>query len=95
MPVLDLIDMNLNDKDSRYLMIISRPEVAAFLMERQFRNLYKDRRTMVGSNLENDKNKEEYGYRSLSDIILYVEKGISVILKDMEHIYSSLYDLFN
>ena len=50
---------------------------------------------MVGSNLENDRNKEEYGYRSLSDVILFVEKGISVILKDMEHIYSSLYDLFN
>lgn len=50
---------------------------------------------MVGSNLENDVSKEHYGFRSLSDIILYVEKGISVILKDMDHIYSSLYDLFN
>ncbi len=57
--------------------------------------MIRDRRTIVGSQLDYDKNKEEYGYRSLSDIILYVEKGISVILKDMEHIYSSLYDLFN
>jgi hypothetical protein len=50
---------------------------------------------MVGSKLEHDVDKETYGFRSLNDIILYVEKGISLILKDKEHIYSSLYDLFN
>lgn len=55
----------------------------------------KEKRSIVGSNLENDISKEEYGFRSLSDIILYAEKGISIILKDMKHIYSSLYDLFN
>jgi hypothetical protein len=39
-PVLDLINMNLIDQNSRYLMIISKPEIAAFLMERQFKNLF-------------------------------------------------------
>jgi hypothetical protein len=93
--VLDLIDMNLKDPDSRYLMLICRADVATFILEQRFRDTIIDRRTIVGSNLENDVNKEHYGYKSLSDIILYVEKGISIILKDMEHIYSSLYDLFN
>lgn len=50
---------------------------------------------MVGSNLENDLNKEDYAFKSLNDIILYVEKGIPIILKGKDHIYSSLYDLFN
>ena len=50
---------------------------------------------MVGSNLVSDLNKEEYALKSLNDIILYVEKGIPIIIKDKDHIYSSLYDLFN
>ena len=50
---------------------------------------------MVGSNLESDMNKEDYAFKSLNDIILYVEKGIPIILKGKDHIYSSLYDLFN
>jgi hypothetical protein len=36
---------------------------------------------MVGSNLESDLNKEDYyAFKSLNDIILYVEKGIPIIL---------------
>lgn len=93
--VLDLIKMNLADKDSRYLMLICRSDVATFILEKHFEEAILERRTIVGSNLENDLNKEQYGFRSLSDIILYIEKGISVILKDMDHIHSSLYDLFN
>jgi hypothetical protein len=50
---------------------------------------------LVGSYLENDLNKEEYALKSLNDIILYAEKGIPIIIKGKEHIYSSLYDLFN
>jgi hypothetical protein len=50
---------------------------------------------MVGSKLENDLNKEEYAFKSLNDIMLYIEKGIPLILKEKDHIYSSLYDLFN
>jgi hypothetical protein len=50
---------------------------------------------MVGSTSESDLNKEDYVFKSLNDIILYVEKGIPIILKDKDHIYSSLYDLFN
>jgi hypothetical protein len=50
---------------------------------------------MVGSHLDNDVNKEEYGFKSLSDIILLMEKGIPIILNGMDHIESALYDLFN
>ena len=50
---------------------------------------------MVGSHLDNDVNKEEYGFKSLSDIILLMGKGIPIILNGMDHIESALYDLFN
>lgn len=87
--------MNLEDRDARYLMLIGNPDVLTYLMERIFRDLIQDSRIMVGSNLENDLNKEDYAFKSLNDIILYVEKGIPIILKGKDHIYSSLYDLFN
>ncbi len=50
---------------------------------------------MEGSKFEKDLSKEEYSFKCLSDIILLMEKGIPIILNDMEHIESSLYDLFN
>ena len=87
--------MNMSDKDSRYLMLIGRPDVLRFILETYFKEQILESRTIVGSKLANDQSKEEYGFRALSDIILYVEKGISIILYGMEDIYSSLYDLFN
>ena len=35
--VLDLVRINLEDKDSRYLMLICRPDVATYILEKQFR----------------------------------------------------------
>jgi hypothetical protein len=87
--------MNLEDRDARYLMVIGNPDILTYLMERIFRDLIYDSRIMVGSNLENDLKKEEYAFKSLNDIILYAELGIPIILKGKDHIYSSLYDLFN
>jgi hypothetical protein len=83
------------DKDSRYLMLIGRSDVLTYILEQQFRKRFKHSRIMVGSHLENDVSKEEYGFKSLSDIILLMEKGIPIILNGMDHIESSLYDLFN
>jgi hypothetical protein len=93
--VRELIHMNMSDRDSRYLMLIGRPDVLRFILETYFKEQILESRTIVGSKLANDQSKEEYGFRALSDIILYVEKGISIILYGMEDIYSSLYDLFN
>jgi hypothetical protein len=87
--------MNLEDKDARYLMLIGNPDILTYLIERIFRDLMKDSRIMVGSNLENDLSKEEYAFKSLNEIMIYIEKGIPIILKEKDHIYSSLYDLFN
>ncbi|CAG9322652.1 unnamed protein product [Blepharisma stoltei] len=92
--VLDLINDNLRDPSSRYLMLIGRVDVITYIIDKHLNSLA-ERRIIVGSKLKNDTDQEEYSFRSLSDIILYMERGISVILKDMDHIYSSLYDLFN
>ena len=36
--VLDLVKMNIADKDSRYLMLICRADVATYILEREFRD---------------------------------------------------------
>ncbi|CAG9322655.1 unnamed protein product [Blepharisma stoltei] len=92
--ILDLIKENLKDPSSRYLMLIGRVDAVSFILDKHLHSLL-ERRIIVGSKLKDDISQEEYGFRSLSDIILYMEKGISIILKNMDHIYSSLYDLFN
>ncbi len=48
---------------------------------------------MYGSKFTEDKT-EEYIYRILSKIILYMESGRTLILKDLEDIYGSLYGKF-
>jgi hypothetical protein len=93
--ILDLIKMNLNDKNSRYLMLIIKSDSTSFILDNFLSNHVKNRITFVGSKFEEDLTKEEYSFRTLSDIILYMEKGWPIIMQDMDHIYSSLYDLFN
>ena len=87
--------MNLEDKDARYLMLIENSDFLTYLMEEIFRDQINYYRIMFGSNLESDLNKEEYAFKSLNNIILCVEKGIPIILKGKDHIYSSLYEHFN
>ncbi|CAG9325373.1 unnamed protein product [Blepharisma stoltei] len=91
---LDLIKDNLNDPNARYLMLIGKPDIATFILDKYLDKL-NDRRILVGSSLPNDLNQDNYGVESLNDIIIYMELGISIVLKDLDHIYSSLYDLFN
>ena len=92
---LNLIESNLGDTDSRYLMVISQGDSGTFILERFLHNQIIENKVIVGSPFEEDLEKEEYGIKCLSDIILYMEKGVSIILKGLEDIYSSLYDLFN
>ena len=92
---LELVESNLKDPNGRYLMVISNGDSGAYIIERFLRKQIIDNQVIIGSPFEEDIEKEEYGISCLSDIILYMEKGVSVILKGLEDIYSSLYDLFN
>eukprot|EP00362_Geleiidae_sp_MMETSP1317_P001188 CAMPEP_0201282852 /NCGR_PEP_ID=MMETSP1317-20130820/6877_1 /ASSEMBLY_ACC=CAM_ASM_000770 /TAXON_ID=187299 /ORGANISM="Undescribed Undescribed, Strain Undescribed" /LENGTH=199 /DNA_ID=CAMNT_0047596999 /DNA_START=1549 /DNA_END=2149 /DNA_ORIENTATION=- len=57
--VLDLIKENIVANDSRYLMLIGRGDAATYILDKCLDYNLADRRTMVGSTLENDKNQEE------------------------------------
>lgn len=94
---LDLISANLSDLNARYLMLIVKNNSSAtFILDNHLRNNFKNKSvTFVGSRFKNDLKEEEYFFRKLSDIIMYMEKGWTIIMQDMEQIYGGLYDLFN
>jgi len=93
--VINLIQENLNNPNSRYLMLIGRGDTPHYILE-HFLTLSKHpKKIMVGSKFKQDENQEEYAFKALSEVTNLTEKPITLILKGMEIVYSSLYDLFN
>lgn len=57
-------------------------------------NIEKDFIIILGSKFLDDEN-DEYNYRVFNRIILCMEQLQVLILKDLDDIYGSLYDMFN
>ena len=93
-PVTELICDNLRDKLARHLMIITNGDSAIGILDQTLRSLDKEKITIFGSQFEEDLS-EEYNYRMLSRIILCMERDCVLILRDLESIYGSLYDMLN
>ena len=93
-PVTELICDNLHDKLARHLMIITNGDSAIGILDQTLRSLDKEKITIFGSQFEEDLS-EEYNYRMLSRIILCMERDCVLILRDLESIYGSLYDMLN
>ncbi|XP_061167398.1 E3 ubiquitin-protein ligase rnf213-beta-like [Saccostrea echinata] len=92
--VIDLIEENLLDKHSRHLMLISRSDA---VIEKLILMLKKKKRKytcIFGSQFEDDQ-YDDYSYRILSKIILCMEQGHVLVLKDLEMVYGSLFDMLN
>ena len=93
-PVAELIQTNLKDLHARHLMLITSGDSAIGILKQSLAELEKETITIYGSRFEEDLS-EEYNYRILSRIILYMERDCILILKDLESIYGSLYDMLN
>ncbi|UJR16715.1 hypothetical protein I4U23_003615, partial [Adineta vaga] len=104
-PAFDhLLNQTLNNRSGRYLMLIADSDSAIDYVER-FININQQKRkvsvrTLVGSSfpgdlLSSNTYSEEYNYRVLMDVILYAETNITLIMRQMGHVYDNLYDLFN
>ena len=52
-------------------------------------------KVIIGSKYKRDIEKEEYIFKVLNEIILNMEKGTCIVLKDLNYVYGALYDLFN
>lgn len=95
-----IIDQSLSLRNRRYLMLIGDNESAFDYMERYMNTKCKSIRTLIGSSLSDDSiasttYSEQYTQRVLMDIILFAETSTTLIMRQMDHIYANLYDLFN
>ena len=93
-PVTELIKKNLQDLHARHLMLITNGDSAIVILKQSLANLEREIHVIYGSRFEEDL-FEDYNYRILSRIILHMERDCILILKDLESIYGSLYDMLN
>ncbi len=93
-PVTTLIQANLNDLKARHLMLITNGDSAIGILRQNLSQSLKETITIFGSRFEEDVS-DDYNYRILSRIILCMERDCVLILRDLEHIYGSLYDMLN
>ena len=87
------IKENKNEKNSRYLLLISNSSESCNLLSSILEE--DDYIFIIGSQFIEDSNSEEYQLKVIKKIQIYMEEGKTVILKDLESVYPALYDLFN
>ena len=91
--VLKCIKKNRKDPKSRYLLLISKSTVSFHLLSSIFgENKYN---FFIGSRFSQDLKSEEYQFKMINKIQIYMEQGETIILKDLESVFPALYDVFN
>ena len=91
--VMECIYNNIEDTTSRYLLVVSNN--ATYLLSSILEKMGKKFLFVIGSQFEKDLESENYSVKILNQIQLCMEEGNILVLKDLEVIYPSLYDLFN
>ena len=92
--VFTCIQKNLKEENNRYLLLITDKTKNDTLIEYILKKLNLNYRFIQGSKLKEDRN-EQYILQKAWSIILSMEKGEIIIIKDMEMVYPKFYDLFN
>lgn len=90
----ELIVENIVDSEARHLMLILDGDSALGSIEHIVENIGKEFTTILGSRFQDDED-DDYNYRVLNRIILCMEQPQVLILKDLDDIYGSLYDMLN
>ncbi|EFC43205.1 Hypothetical protein NAEGRDRAFT_80150 [Naegleria gruberi] len=95
LPILELIKENIEDKNARHLMLITNSDSALDIITYYYKEfLNRSPEIIYGSQFNLDKT-EEYSYVVLNKIIYCMEEGYTLILKDLDSVYGSLYDMLN
>ena len=96
--ILECIKDNLNDYNSRFLMLVANSTIIKYL-ENVLTSQGKDYVFLTGSQFQSDKKAAEKGGGYSEDLLNKIQYLMSkdnvVILKNLEVIYPSLYELFN
>ena len=90
---IENIRNNKKDDNSRYLLLISKSIETCYLLTSILEDSYYN--IIIGSQFKEDIKSEEYQLKMIRKIQIFMEKGKTIILKDIESIYPALYDLFN
>ena len=88
--------MNLQNK--RYLLIFFENNFCKDIIKNNIRNILGDKRKMVhlkGSQLIYDLTSQTYPLEFLKGLKIYIKYGYTVLLENLDSIYTLLYDLFN
>ena len=93
--VLDMINMNISGLNTRYLMLISEGNDSRDIVKYLLNSKNKRFLELIGSKYPNDINSGLYSEEILNKIKYIMETDNILILKDLDMIYPSLYDLFN
>ena len=96
--ILECIKDNLNDYNSRFLMLVANSTIIKYL-ENVLDSQKKDYMFLTGSQFQQDKKSAEKGGGYSEDLLNKIQYQMSkdsvLILKNLEVIYPSLYELFN
>ena len=93
--VLDAIKQNLSLPNSRYLMLISEGNDGRDIVEYLLKKENKEFIELIGSKYKSDEVSGRYREEILNKIKYIMETNRVLILKDLDMVYPSLYDLFN
>ena len=93
--ILKRIKENLKDINSRYLLIASESSIGTYLLSYILEGDNKEYNFYIGSPFEQDLHSEEYTLKVMNKIQVHMERDNILILKNLETVYPSMYDLFN
>ena len=85
------IDDHIKSIDSRYLLLITKNEVADNILK----DILKNKKYIFISKEDIDNYETKYIIKLLLQIQIYLEQELILVLKNLEVIYPSLYELFN
>ena len=93
--ILKIIKENISESNSRYLMLISDGNDAGEILKYLLSSINRKYIEIVGSKYKIDTKSGRYTEEILNKIKYIMETDNILILKDLDIIYPSLYDLFN
>ncbi len=93
---LENIEKNLKDEESRYLLVICKTSLSKFLIEYILKKEKKNNfHFLLEGHFIKKSSQEYYIAKILNKIQAYMNTETVLIMKNMELIYPSLYELFN
>ena len=95
MNLLEIIQKNIMDENSRYLMLISEGNSASDIVKYLLNKINRKHIELIGSKYRADIKSGRYSEDILNKIKYIMETDDILLMQDLDMVYPSLYDLFN